>query len=188
VVLVPVGAQAAQVVSAIITDPGGANKAAVDAGGNLHVAGQVTVDSSSPVVITSRDDPGRAAFGDLEFLDMDPGTRVANAFVDVPAGQRLVITHVTGDLVLPAVGGQTPVNVVLNFAPPAGSPSVDYHFVPSLIGTDVSGSHFAFSQETLLYVDDEFIISWIRSDTASTATADVSVSGYLIDCTAASCN
>jgi hypothetical protein len=50
VVLLPFGAQAAQVVSAIITDPGG-NQATVDAQGNLHVADQA-MDPSAPQLNT----------------------------------------------------------------------------------------------------------------------------------------
>jgi hypothetical protein len=54
VVLVPVGAQAAQMVSAIITDPGGTNKANVDAGGHLQIGGEVTVgnQAGSPVPVS----------------------------------------------------------------------------------------------------------------------------------------
>jgi hypothetical protein len=53
VVLVPVGAQAAQVVSAIITDPGGTNKAHVDANGNLQVGGTVDVGNMPSVTVAN---------------------------------------------------------------------------------------------------------------------------------------
>jgi Ca2+-binding RTX toxin-like protein len=46
-VLYPVGAGAAQLGTATITDPGGTNQA-VDSGGNLHVTDQVSVDSFTP--------------------------------------------------------------------------------------------------------------------------------------------
>ena len=46
IVIIPAGARAAQVVDAIITDPGGTNQATVDPDGNLHVAGEVTVDGN----------------------------------------------------------------------------------------------------------------------------------------------
>jgi hypothetical protein len=55
VLLVPVGVQAAQTVSTIITDPGGTNQAIVDADGNLSVAGNVTVDSTPPLRIVEAD-------------------------------------------------------------------------------------------------------------------------------------
>jgi Ca2+-binding RTX toxin-like protein len=47
-VLYPVGARAAQVESATITDPGGTNQAVIDSGGSLHVTWQVSADSSTP--------------------------------------------------------------------------------------------------------------------------------------------
>jgi Ca2+-binding RTX toxin-like protein len=47
-VLYAVGAGAAQVGSATITDAGGINQGVVDSGGNLHGTGQVGVDSSTP--------------------------------------------------------------------------------------------------------------------------------------------
>jgi hypothetical protein len=53
VVLVPVGAQAAQVVSAIITDPAGTNKAHVDASGNLQVGGTVNVGNTANVNVAN---------------------------------------------------------------------------------------------------------------------------------------
>jgi RTX calcium-binding nonapeptide repeat (4 copies) len=46
--LYPVGAKAALVGSATITDPGGTNQAVVDSDAYLHVTGQVSVDSSTP--------------------------------------------------------------------------------------------------------------------------------------------
>jgi Ca2+-binding RTX toxin-like protein len=48
-VLYPVGARAAQVGSATITDPGGTNQAVIDSGGSLHVTWQVSADSSTPL-------------------------------------------------------------------------------------------------------------------------------------------
>jgi hypothetical protein len=135
IVLIPVGARAAQLVNAVITDPGGVNKATVDAGGNLHVAGAVTVNSSTPVAVTSADDPGRMAFQAIRNISMAGALGVA--FVDVPTGKRLVITYVSGELIL--LAGQT-ARVELQVEGPGAG---DHFFVPTLTGT-TTFSYFAF--------------------------------------------
>ncbi len=185
VVLVPVGAQAAQVVGAIITDPGGTNKATVDAGGNLHVAGVVTVDSSTPVAITSADDPGRMAFAAhrvVLFSDSDPS--LAQATFDIPEGKRLVITYVSGGVLLPT--GEKPYEAFLSTRLAGGG--ADYDFVPTFTGPVQDRDAFAFSQNTVIYADQEFVVGVLRGNTVGIGQASFGVSGYLIDCTAAPCN
>ena len=184
VALSPVGAQAAQVVNAILTDPGGTNQATVDAGGNLHVAGEVTVDSSTPVTTTSADDPGRMAFQDNKGLLIEAGE--ANAFVDfdVPRGKRLVITHFSGTVALPV--GQKVTLVALGAE--AGGLAT-HRFVPTFTA-QINGPFdaFAFSQDTVIYADGSFSVHVQRNDLPSSGFASVAVSGYLIDCSVAPCN
>jgi len=61
-VLSPVGARAAQVLTAIITDPESTDQAIVDSGGNLHVTDEVSVDSSTP---SPRADPECTTVGTM---------------------------------------------------------------------------------------------------------------------------
>jgi hypothetical protein len=179
----PMGA-AAQLLKVVITDPGGANQATVDMGGNLRIAGDVTVDSSTPVATTSSDDPGRMAFQSRSVVNISSGPGLAA--IAVPTGNRLVITHVSGSVDLPS--GQRLIDVRLE-ASAAGLAT--HHFVPSLTGTE-SGSGrpvFVFSQDTVIYHDqEELFISLFRSHLSGQLVAEVAVSGYLIDCSVAPCN
>src|SRR6266700_2524916 len=88
VVLVPVGAQAAQVVSAIITDPAGTNKAHVDASGNLQVAGSVKL-ANAPLSVTTTDDPGRQAFVGNAEVDFEGGDFAVGGLITGQEGRRL---------------------------------------------------------------------------------------------------
>ena len=183
VLLIPVGVQAAQTVNAFITDPGGVNQAAVDTDGNLSVSGDVTVDSTTPVGVTSADDPGRIAFQRTFGGFISPGAFAVQEGFNVPEGQRLVITHVSGDARLPT--GQTLTDVSLQVL--AGGVTV-HHFVPAFNGTRVAGDEFSFSQDAMIYADGFSSFVFVRSATTDSADVSLSISGYLIDCSAAPCN
>jgi hypothetical protein len=184
--LVPVGVQAAQVVEAIITDAEGVNQAAVDAGGNLHVAGEVSLDSSTPVAVTTTDDPGRTDFQTTFFGEWADGNPFASDDFSVPQGKRLVITYVSGNLKLPA--GQQLLDLTLS-----NGAGLDHFFVPTRIAT-TGRDHYSFSQETTIYVggaaccSTQVVFTAQRDDFFPTGEFEVSVSGYLIDCSVAPCN
>ncbi len=186
-VLLPVGAQAAQLLNVAITDPGGVNQATVDSGGNLHVSGEVTLDSSAPVAVTSADDPEREAFQAEVLITITPGETGGGANIDVPAGKRLVITHLSGEVKLPA--GQELIRVVLSTTGGEGDVVVVHHFVPTPTGTIGVEDVFAVSQETVIHDDGpQFLVSVTRNTNVDTGTAIVAVSGYLVDCSIAPCN
>jgi hypothetical protein len=112
VVLVPVGAQAAQVVSAIITDPGGTNKATVDAGGNLHVAGGVSVDGT----VGARIALAANHLQDTTFLI--PGLQdQATLFGPADVGEKVAITSLTFTNYGTKVG-QLEIDVITNIGDP----------------------------------------------------------------------
>jgi len=114
VVLVPVGAQAAQVVSAIITDPGGTNKARVDASGNLQIGGEVTVgnQAASPVPVAPQGttmvegsvaaQPALAGTSLADTISLDtihPGGSSSDKFFgqNFSENQRVAVTSLTFD-------------------------------------------------------------------------------------------
>jgi hypothetical protein len=186
VLLIPVGVQAAQVVNAIITDAEGVNQATVDADGDLSVAGNVTVDSTTPVDVTSTDDPGRMAFQRTFFGEWADGNPFASAVFDVPKGKRAVITYVSGNIKLPA--GQQLLDLTLS-----NGAGLDHFFVPTLIAT-TGRDHFSFSQETTIYAGGaaccsaQVVFTAQRDAFFPTGDFEVSVSGYLIDCSVAACD
>jgi hypothetical protein len=178
VLLVPVGVQAAQTVNAFITDPGGVNQATVDADGNLSVSGDVTVNDSTPVVVSRADDPGRMAFADSGFTGFEPGDSVAFAFFDVPDGKRLVITYVSGSVLLSTGQVVREIRLVSSLTPPHGTV---HRFVP----IETNPGFFVFTQNTTIHADGEFQFEVHRSPNIGAGNVDVHISGYLIDCLAA---
>ena len=169
-VLIPVGAQAIQVVNAIITDPGGINQATVDPTGDLHVA--------------ASDGSGKAAFTfGAAMPSMPPGNLATNRAIAIPPGKRLVITHISGSAQLPA--GQSVALVQLLVSTDMGN--AVHYFVPTRSAASATAVRYLFSQDTTIYADDEIKVYVVRSASADGASADVAVSGYLIDCSAATC-
>jgi hypothetical protein len=188
VLLIPVGVQAAQTVNAFITDPGGVNQATVDADGSLSVAGNVTVDSSTPVDVTSADDPARMAFQDDAVVNFAIGSGSAewSAGENIPSGMRLVITHVSGQAFLRST--QKLIDVSLTVSSPGHA---SHFFIPTHTASGVLGARdlFVFSQDTKIYSDSNSISIQLRRDPAFLdAQAVLSISGYLIDCSVAACN
>jgi hypothetical protein len=184
VILLPVGARAASaLINVVITDPGGTNKAKVDSSGHLQVAGKVAVDSSTPVLVTSADDPGREAF---RFSDLDFGSEgfLASIGFTVPSGKRLVIQFVSMFAELPS--GQQLTDASIQVTPGPFS----YFLVPTFTGTSGLTDTFAVSQDLTVYANagDFVSLSARRNLTADTFTLRGSASGYLINCNTAACN
>jgi hypothetical protein len=171
----------------------------VDANGNLQVGGTVgidpeanfvTVDSSTPVLVTSVDDPGRAEFHVSRAMFHEDGDGgISHAFIEVPAGKRLVITFVSGRAVLP--GGQKLIDVSMETTTVGNANAAVHRFVPSFTGTTTflgPIDHFVFSQDTQIYADGRIAIFSERSDDTVSGSVHVSISGYLIDCSVAPCS
>jgi hypothetical protein len=199
IVLAPVGARAAQFVSSIITDPGGVNQATVDRGGNLHVAGTMSVDSSTPVSVsvddttpvsvTSLDDPGRHPFEATAGDTFESVGEFAIAdFPLVPAGKRLVLEYVSVLARIPS--GQRLLQVELT---PLASNAIHLLPAPTFTGTGAITpllDHYVTSQDLRLYVagNSQLRVVAERDSTLGHGTLLVSISGYLIDCSASPCS
>jgi hypothetical protein len=103
----------------------------------------------------------------------------------VPIGKRLVIEHVSGEIAL--ASSDSVVNVrVITFRPGSENPN---YLVPSPpLGSDSSGlKHFAFSQAIRAYSDQGGFVIWnfSRSNTSTDAFGQMTIQGYLVDCTGA---
>jgi hypothetical protein len=164
----------------------------VDANGNLHVLGTVgissnanavSVDTSTPLDVTSADDPARMAFQDNAFFSISEFELLHNATIIVPGGQRLVLTHFSAHFSLPT--GQSITDVQVD----AGSPGLyRHHFVPVLIGNTGTRDFYAISEDATIYSDGNLFVHVSRSAATGSTSIDVGVSGYLIDCTTYPCN
>jgi hypothetical protein len=186
-VLYPVGAKAAALLNVVITDPGGASKAHVDASGHLQVGGTVGIDSSTPVSTTTADDPGRQAFGLSPTVFFDPSSTVAFYRFSVPEGKRLVIEFASEYARLPV--GQRLVTARI-FVHLNGGIAF-YDLTPVFVGTDVLDEDVSVaSHDVTIYADGgaEVTLQGERSTSGGGGVLFVSASGHLIDCTVATCN
>jgi len=196
-VLVQFGtAVAVTFVNAIVTDPTNpAFQAHVDSSGNLQVGGTVginpaanavTVDSATPVSVTSLDDPGRTPFQAFTVGAFVSG--VATGALTVPTGKRLVIQYVSMQLNLPST--DSPVDV--SIATTQGCCGLKHRLVPFRLGTDANGVHYNVAQDLTLYAEGRLGVSFEVDDakgiTSSAFEFFAFISGYLIDCTVAPCN
>ena len=163
------------------------NVADVSADGALEVEGTVTgqVDVGNlPAVqeVTSEDDPGRVAFTQRRSVT---GTSPLEVTFDVPAIKRLVITYVSGSVILPDGADAGYVRF---------DGEAHHYFVPTFTSMDPTLGQplFVFSEDTQIYVDDDFsaFVAYHGGITGALRLFDMSVSGYLIDCsrTAPLCN
>jgi hypothetical protein len=163
----------------------------VDADGNLQVGGMVSVDgtvaidSSTPVATTSTDDSGRTVFQREVNVPIADGLTGMSASLNVPEGTRLVISHVSARVELPT--GQKVLAVIVQST--AGGPG-DHSFVPVLTGTAPNGRDvFVVSQDTTVYANPPSLLVAVNRDASLAAgTFQISISGYLIDCSVAPCN
>jgi hypothetical protein len=164
-----------------IVDGDNASLAAhVDAGGNLQVGGTVGIDSSTPVSVSSSDDAGRRAFEVGGFSPWLDGFHADMGFT-VPEGQRLVIEFVSFD-----AHTETGLNIQAFTVETAQT----YMVVPTKTLTPGPVRVIA-SQAMRLYADGGSRVRLTGTLTESGTGAGgmfASLSGYLIDCSAAACS
>jgi hypothetical protein len=101
----------------------------------------------------------------------------------VPFVKRLVIEHASGDIALASFDSVVTVRMI-TFSNGSENPNF---LVPSPpLGSDSSG-RFAFSQVIRAYSDQGGSVIWnfSRSDTSTDASGQMTIQGYLVDCTGA---
>lgn len=173
--------------------------------GNLpatqHVDGTVGIDSSANTVridrgqtvpVTSSDDAYRQAYARTFNFNISEGSTNFWADASVPTGSRLVVTSVSGAIYMPA--GAHPTSVFLRDTTGSSTQWKFHYFVPQSVGHDdwTDRDVFAVSTETMIPVTSEFgqfEVGVFKSAPAGTAQVQLTVAGYLIDCSASgSCN
>jgi hypothetical protein len=173
-VVIPASAWAAVSFSNVaITDPGGVNRATVDAHGNLQTKVNGMADS-----------PGRSAFHvtlGVHFSDQSPfGT---NPAITVPSGKRFVIRDV--NIYASVAPGQRVPDAVLNVGDSTGH-TFSHAFLLSFVGAETaSGTDALVSQtQTMIYAGAGTQVKALAIRSASTGTGSVTftLSGDLINC------
>jgi hypothetical protein len=140
--------------------------------------------TANPVPTRATDNPARQAVLLIGAVDVPDGfsgegAPMSSSFggpeFTVPAGQRLVVESVSGDIVTPT--GQTPLRAAILSNSPAG-------IVPVAVfqGTDGSLNHFSFATPFTDYLDPgiQLQASCARGpSTSGTASCEFFVSGHL---------
>jgi hypothetical protein len=149
----------------------------------------VTNDAAHPVPVTSLDDPGRQAFA---FFQNDSFGSPEDSHVEqftVPTGERLVIQSVSINAAVDIGTGQKIVSTAVQAH--VNGHLEDYIMAPTFTGTSTSARDlYTVSQPTTIYADGgtDVLVFAVRNTFSGGAIMNGSVQGYLIDCTAASCN
>jgi hypothetical protein len=143
--------------------------------------------ATSPALTSSVDDPGRVAYQSTAFADCaGAGGSCFLALSAVPSGRRLVIQHVSGRLTFTSSPGNVGVEVL---ATKSGSSVISFFFVPV---NPFAGGFFSFFDQPVLGYLDAGAVPRIDAFSgnpsfAGSTTGIFTVSGYLLDCTAAPC-
>jgi hypothetical protein len=146
--------------------------------------------AANPVPVTSSDDPARQAFAFFDNDTMPADDPQHNVSFTVPAGKRLVIESVSGRAGF-ATATEELVSVTLQARVNDGLQSVSLPAVfqgRSPVATDPY--LWAATDLVKIYADGgtDVLIFWTRNtSSAAEANLNISVQGYLIDCTAAPC-
>jgi hypothetical protein len=152
--------------------------------GSTTVSGPVAVkqDGVWTVNIRNLDEPGRAPFQ----AQITASATSSPTLSGIPAGKRLVIQHVSANLITPSTTGGY---LRMGITPPAGSAfgGATYQFPLTFVGTrSPVGSFFVGSFPVTAYADPDSVIQFLTdSGFISSGTLFIAVSGYLVDCSVA---
>ncbi len=135
---------------------------------------------TSPVHTSSVDDPGRIAYQSSVFnTGKCSGISCTFAFPSVPAGHRVVVQHISGDVSFTSIPGSVFVQIITNG-------TIAGFFAP--VSTEAT---FAlFDQPVLFYVDSSTPAAQVQVGSNATFGASfqlVTLFGYELDCTVAAC-
>jgi hypothetical protein len=117
------------------------------------------------------DDPGRIPYESEQTIGAGQDRFI---FPAVPAGHRLVIQHVSAIVIFPSVVSEVTVAVT--------SPEGFSSFLPPIFANSIR-----FDQPVQLYVDAGNSPKVVVSANSAVNTGSATLTGYLLDCTAAPC-
>jgi hypothetical protein len=160
----------------------------VTTSGTVTVANPVTTvvnPATSPALTSSVDDPGRIAYQTIQF-QQNCLNQCNLRFPAVPSGHRLVIQHVSGFMSMNGL----PKSVTVSLAKDGVSNSGTSTFFATVAGNSFSPQSFisAFDQPTQYYIDAAGTPTIIaNADNSSITNSQVTLTGYLLDCTVNTC-
>ena len=159
---------------------------------NVNVANSPTVQvgnsPSNPVLMRVMDDPGRIPYVSQAFKVCTGPLFCFLPFPAVPAGHRVVIQHVSGNLIVSS--GAT--GTITAFMGNAAINQIQFTVPIPPPNPPLSGNNVVFDQPVLYYVDggQSLTVSLFPDPLFNTGngTQSLTVVGYELDCNAAPCS
>jgi hypothetical protein len=148
-------------------------------------AGPAIAQAVRAALVSNVDDPGRIPYRVVEsFSQQDCEFGCQGGAPLVPAGKRLVITNVSGDLSTTVPGG-TWISLTI------GQFFSHHASVPMISSGSTQGTNFfGFNQQVLIVIDPGDGLNAIvfnGGGAGHITSAVITLSGYLLDCTTAPC-
>jgi hypothetical protein len=148
--------------------------------------------ADQPVPVTSRDDPARRVFAFFKNEQMAAGDAQHQLAVDVPAGKRLVIESISASAGFETADEEF---VLLGIHARANGKLQDYFMSAEFNGRNPEAAFnqnysWSATDTVRLYADGgtQIDVFWTRNTkNAEEANLNISIQGYLIDCTGAPC-
>ena len=149
----------------------------------VFTAGPAIAQAVRAALVANVDDPGRIPYEAIADCQAPSGS--CNVFLPaVPAGKRLVITHVSSSVITNVPGG------TLVFPQLRRNGDVSGAFLPTTFqGSSLGLNYFIFNQPALAYYDPgQSPIALLSLDASgSTTFAHFILTGYMIDCATGPC-
>ena len=130
---------------------------------------------TSPLTVRNQDNP---AFQPVEASGTQIGGASSTTILTVPAGKRLVIETVSGNMNI--LNGQK--FLALSIGTTGGSASqLSHYFTPIFTGTQGSFDFYSFNHSVRIYADPQTNVVLSRNTTSSNVSVSVTISGYYVN-------
>jgi hypothetical protein len=139
-------------------------------------------------LVSNADDPGRIPYARQVTCDFNGNDRCLVQLSPVPNGKRLVITHVSGQVV-----ESLPVGTFLSPAVLGGFGAgavAELRLAPTYIGNFSGFNYFVFDQSELLFIDSgqsPYVSTVLGGIPSAISSASFFLSGYMLDCSNGPC-
>src|SRR5262245_24189202 len=138
--------------------------------------------AQQPPVVECVDQPALNPFQASAYVSFDAPVNPFFATIQVPAGKRLVIQHVTGSIATIGTGLQAVANypALVSLQTVFNASTVEHFLTPIFLGSLGTTKQWTLSQATRLYAEGLISVSVVPK-LATSGSATVTLAGYLVD-------
>ena len=131
---------------------------------------------TSPLTIRDKDNP---ALQPVQFSGVQIGGASSTTILTVPAGKRLVIETVSGNMNI--LNGQKFLALSVGTTGGGSASQLSHYFTPIFTGTQGSFDFYSFNHSVRIYADPQTNVVLSRNTTSSNVSVSVTISGYYVD-------